>query len=307
MTDPWFEILRPACRRASSGSPYPADVLLFYVARWAQKATGQPRPEERSLEAVDVQGAIERIARNLADDGETVEALVAGDRDRWTALRRVLLASAAPRAAEAAGDFADEALQRIAVVLLTGIPPSRAADQLSLGPEGPANEYVFQSPFEYWARAVVVHLIVDQHRREARDRHPPVPRSPRREPSVDAATLRAAHDALPGLIQAIRALPQVQRSVLVLSLCRADVDEDVRDRLHALAPDLFSSAEKPPASDQAIAERLGKTAQDVRSNRSVARRKLSRMDARWAVLLDALLPHRSTRPLASSSREAGGG
>lgn len=307
MTDPWFEILRPACRRAESGSPYPADVLLFYMARWAQKAARQAEPDVASLEPAELERAIERIARNLADDGATVEALVAGDRDRWTALRRVLLASAGPRAGEAAADFADEALQRIAVVLLTGTPPSRAAAELRRDLRGPANEYVFQSPLEYWARSVVIHLIVDHHRREARDRRPQVPRPSARTAVADAATLRAAHDALPELLLAIRALPDVQRSVLVLSLCRADVDREVRDRLHVLAPDLFLLADDPPGSDRDIGDRLGKTAQDVRSNRSVARRKLSRMDARWAVLLDALLPHRSTRPLAASSTEGEGG
>jgi hypothetical protein len=104
-------------------------------------------------------------------------------------------------------------------------------------------------------------------------------------------------------VAAVRDLPPVQRSVMVLSLSRRDLDETVRRRLHELAPDLFSEAEggDQPGSDREIAERLGTEPHLVRANRSVARRKLARRDPAWALLLDLLLPHKTTRPLAAAS------
>jgi hypothetical protein len=227
---------------------------------------------------------------------------VAGDAEALSALRRVLLASAASRSSESAHELADEALQKIALILLTGTPPSRATQQLDEGPEGPGNEYVFQSPFTFWARLVVINLAVDVHRREARERRVAAERPSGRVKRFDRATLHAAMEALPSLLAAIRALPQVQRSIMVLSLSRGDIEEVVRERLHELAPDLFSSTVDPPTSDREIAERLGTTPKLVAASRSAARVKLVARDDRWALLLDALLPHRSTRPARARRR-----
>lgn len=296
MGEPWFERLRTLCAEAAGAAdfPYSTDVVLFYMARWCQKETGTNEPRISSLDPATLERAAAGIARNLREDGETIESLLSGDRAAWGALGRMLLASAWSRVRDAsAEEFAHEARQKIALVLLTGTPPSRAAEELRAGPEGPRNEYVFQSPFSFWARAVVIHLIIDERRREAQRPEPPRPPRPKKSP--DSMTHRAALDALPELVAAIRTLPRVQKSVFVLSLSRADVDEVVRERLHELDPELFSPSLHPPASDGEIAERLGTTPKLVAANRSAARRKLAREDPHWELLLDGLLPHRSTR------------
>lgn len=302
-TGSWLEDLRPVCKEAclAAGSSQSVDVALFYFARWYQKAVGEVEPSAGSLARADLGEAAAKIVDNLDKDRALVDRLVEGDAEAWTDLRRLLLASAGPRIGERASEFADEALQKIAVVLLTGTPPSRAVERLRLGPNGPRNEYVFTSPFSYWARAVVINLIIDEQRRAAREREPAPVQSPKEGPHFDKALLEKARDALPGLVGAIRDLPPVQRSVMVLSLSRRDLDETVRQRLHTLAPDLFSQTEGGlPGSDGEIAERLGTKPHLVRANRSVARRKLARHDPLWALLLDVLLPHKTTRPLTAT-------
>jgi hypothetical protein len=252
-----------------------------------------------------VREAAAKIVRNLATDGPLVDRLVGGkDAEAWTELRRLLRASARPRVGEQAAEFADEAEQKLALILLTGTPPSRAAEELRHGPRGPRNEYVFQSPFAYWARAVLIHMIVDEQRRAARERELAHPRSPQ-EKHLDQALLEQARLALPGLVAAIRELPPVQHSVMVHSLSRRDLDEAIRKRLHKLAPDLFSLADDElPGSDADIAERLGTKRHSVVASRSVARRKLARHDPAWALLLDVMLPHKTTKPLVPSGSEA---
>jgi hypothetical protein len=88
---------------------------------------------------------------------------------------------------------------------------------------------------------------------------------------------------------------------MVLSLHRSDLDDVVREHLGLLAPDLFSEAGPAPASDDDIATQLGASRHLVAANRSAARRKLVREDPLWGLLLDALLPHRTTRPLADAA------
>jgi hypothetical protein len=301
----WAAALRPLCEEAclAAKPPYQADVVRFYVARWCQKASGDAEPDPGSMTA-EIRDAAAKIARNLAADGALVDRLVEGDADAWIELRRLLRGSARPRAGEQAREFADEAEQKIALILLTGTPPSRAAEQLRHGLEGPRNEYVFHSPFSYWARAVVINMIVDEQRRAAREREPPPPPSRSENPRLDRAMLEQARRALPGLLAAIRELPPVQHSVMVLSLSRSDLDEAIRARLARLAPDLFSLPEEDlPASDADIAERLATKPHSVRANRSAARRKLARRDPAWALLLDVLLPHKTTRPLTASTSE----
>ena len=305
----WYEALRSLCDDAAGVVAQPAatDTVLFYLARWCQKETGKTEPNVVALGFARLADIAARVVRNLSDDGAGVERLVAGDAGAWTDLRRLLYTSAHPRVGVLAAEFADEALQKIAVVLLTGTPPSQAARRLAEGVEGPRNEYVFASPFPPWARAVVINLIVDEKRRAARERRAPRISAPQKPPCVDTATLERAHAALPALLDAVRELPPVQRSVMVWSLARCDLDPAVTLRLRELAPDLFKNADAAAgcgsrghatavvSSDGDIAARLGTTARLVAANRSAARCKLAARDPYWKLLLDVLLPHRSTR------------
>jgi hypothetical protein len=304
----WFEPLRPACRKACLAArlAYPPDVVLFYVARWCQKETKSAVPDLDSLDETDVHDAAQKIASNLAHDGATVERLLSADRDALAELWRELFASAALRAPAWASDFADEGRQKILEILLTGTRPSEAVAELRSGPEGPGNEYVFVSPFSYWAKTVVKNLVRDKQREIAREYEGP-PAPPRRKRrTLDRALLRQALAELPDLLEAIRELPPMQRRVMTASLVRCEVDELVRERLLELAPDLFSEfAESRFSSDRDIADHLGSTPRRVASNRSEARRKLVNGEPLWKLLLDALLPHRSTGP-RSAARKGGG-
>jgi hypothetical protein len=297
MGGPWFEAFRSICQQVwgTGQHAYPLHVLLFYLARWRQKVTGQLMPDPTAADLSEVQAMAERIARNLGDYGERVERLFGGDSGELTELRRLLLASAGPRCGEDAPYFADEALQKIALVLLTGTPPSRAEERLSAGPNGPSNEYIFTSPFPYWAKTVVINLILDEHRRQKRRRRGETVFRKKPPNATDHGELRRALRSLPQLLEAIRTLPDAQRSVMVLSLCRRDVDELLVDHLRKNAPDMFGEGDPRPGSDSEIAELLATTPRLVAANRSAARRKLVR-DPLLAQLLDAILPHRSTRP-----------
>lgn len=293
--DAWFEPLRPVCKEAclDAGSGYPVDVVLFFLARWCQKESRLDHPEIAALDPHRVREVAGVIARNLAEDGQRVTRLVEGDAGELTELRRLLFTTLRARDEPAAAHLADEAVQKVAEVLLTGTPPSRAPERLLEGPEGPGNEFIFTSPFPNWARRVAMNLAVDEHRRQGRT---PTVRPPRPTPPIDRARLTEARDALPSLVDAVRWLPPVQRSVMVASLCRADLEEVLRERLHEIDPDLFPNpSDRSLASDADIAGRLGTTPRLVAANRSVARRSLAERDPRWALLLDFLLPHRSTR------------
>jgi hypothetical protein len=305
MSGLWFEVFRPVCEEVCATGGYAhAPVVLFYVARWRQKGVRESEPDGTGDQR-EVLGIVERIARNLSDDGARVDRLFEGDADELTALRHLLLSSAGPRAGDAAYEFADEALQKISLVLLTGTPPSRAEKALAMGPDGPANEYIFTSPFPYWAKKVVINLIKDEHRREKRRRQGPVSRAGKKPvPATSDGDLRRAFESLPQLLDAIRGLPKAQRSVMVMSLCRRDVDDLLLDDLRDKAPDLFTPGGPRPASDTEIAELLRTTPRLVAANRSAARRKLVD-DPRWAQLLDALLPHRTTAPARSEENADG--
>ena len=301
----WFDALRPVCEKACGKAepPYGLDAVLFYLARWCQKKARTDTPDLGGLDRAKLRRVAENVVRNLHDDGPLVERLLEGaDARAWADLRGVLLASARRTGGARADEFADEARQRIGLVLLTGTPPSRAAERLERDLRGPRNEYVFQSPFELWARAVVLHLIVDERRREAKGREPPPVRAPARRPHLEGDLLGQALTALPGLADAIRELPPKQRCVMVLTLSRRDLDQLFRERLCEIAPDLFAGAVVDPvASDREIAERAGTTPRSVVASRSLARRKLAERDSLWELLLDELLPHRSTRPLAAKA------
>jgi hypothetical protein len=303
VTGSWFDKLRSVCKRAcvEAGSPEQAEVVLFYLTRWCQKKAKQQKPSLAGIDSAKLHDVAARIVRNLTEGGDWVERIVAGDAEALGKLERVLLASARPRVQDAAPDYAHEALQKICVVLLTGKPPSRAVEALREGPRGPANEYVFQSPFELWARAVVIRQAIDAHRGADRERRGPPPPPPKESAHLDSGFLKEAYDELPELLEGIGALPPAQCSVMTLSLCHPDIDEDVRDHLHELAPELFERCTgRLFASDDEIAEHLGTSRQSVTSNRSLGRRVLAEQDPRWEALLDHLLPHRSTRPIHQS-------
>ena len=295
----WFEPLLGCCREAHVPvrPPYPVEVVLFYVARWCQKTTADDVPDIASLEGPGIQRSAERIVRNLVHDGRAIDDLVAGSPPEWTALRRLLMKSAGPRGGQRADDYVDEALQKIAVVLLTGTPPSRAVQRLEEGPAGPRNEYIFTSPFSYWARTIVINLIVDDGRRERRERERArdLVGGTEGDETVAAIDLEKARKSLSDLLDAIGGLPPAQRSVMVASLCRTDVGDEVVDLFCELSPDLFPTTTKRHESDDDIARALGSTSRRVAANRSVARARLVEMDAQWSELLDRLLPHKSTR------------
>lgn len=303
MPNSWFEPLRPLCKEAclAASSVYPISVVLFYLARWCQKEAKEKEPDFDPQSQRELSVIAEKIARNLADDGARVDRLVEGDAETWTDLRRELVPSAR-RGGAKASEYVEEALQRIAIVLLMGTPPSQAASQLERELSGPASEYVFQSPFTPWARQVVRNLVIDDLRRAQREREARPATSTghktrqRTITHIDSELLKRATEALPSLLDAIRELPPAQRLALTFSLMRRDLDEMVVERLHELAPDLFSEAQgERPSSDTEIAERLDTTAHRVAANRYAARRKLVAQNPLWALLLDALLPHRSAR------------
>lgn len=304
----WFDGLRQLSEKAclEAVCPHEPEVVRFYLARWCQKTAGRPKPDLTQFGAHELRDVAGRIARHLAEAGARVDRLVAGEAEAWTELRRELLASAARTAGRAADDFADEALQKIAVVLLTGTAPSAAAGRLAREVSGPANEYVFRSPFEPWARSVVINLVADEARRLARARAAAAPSAPAaRARPLDRSLLREARAALPLLLEAIGKLPPAQRSVLISSLRRRDVDDMALAHMQRLAPGLFAElGAQRPGSDAEIAQLLGSTPRRVAANRSAARRKLAKRDPLWSLLLDVLLPHRSTRTRESADEVA---
>ncbi|MBN1320567.1 MAG: sigma-70 family RNA polymerase sigma factor [Thermoleophilia bacterium] len=303
---PWHQGLGPLCQAAldAATSNLPAETVVFFVARWCQKETGLFKPAIDEFDPGVLADVAARVINNLEADGVRVDRLIAGDSGVWTELRRALYGCAYARTGSAAPEYADEALQKIAIVLLTGTPPASAPGQLGEVIEGPRNEYIFTSPFPLWARTVVINLIVDERRRLAREREAPPARPAHKPPIIDRAILERARQELPALIDAIRRLPSVQRSVMVWSLMRTDVDPLVLSHLHELAPDLFVPVDRGGVgSDRDIASRLGTSARLVAANRSAARVKLADRDPYWKLLLDVLLPHRSNRPTREDNHD----
>jgi hypothetical protein len=305
MSGRWYEALRPVCEEVCSDTEcvYTTDVVLFYLARWCQKQASTQDPDLASFEQPKLRDVAERIARNLRDYGTVVERIVQKDPLEWTSLRDMLLESARTRVRADPEDYAHGALVKVARALGTGTTPSQAANRLRQSLDGPRNEYVFEAPFPYWARRVVINLVMDGLvvlGREGGDRSLLDLASTPEDLDDDALTGACA--ALPGLVDAIRCLPSKQRSVMILSLARQDVDELVRELLHKVAPDLFSDADVTHprfSSDEDIARHLETTPRRVAANRSAARSKLSARDPHWKLLLDALMPHHSTRQSAT--------
>jgi hypothetical protein len=297
---PWYDPLRPVCQEAVDVAKSGADVevVLFYVARWCQKRTqGDVQPDPAVFDAGVLTDVAAKVVRNLDDDGERVERIVAGDKAAWHELFSLLYGSAYKRVGESAIQYAEEARQKIAWILLTGTPPSRAAEKLANGLEGSEREYVFTSPFSFWTCRVLINMIVDEWRRILKERKGFQPTAPKQQPTpLDRELIRRAFASLPSLFDAIRGLGPVQRSVMVSTLAGGNGDPDLREHLHTLAPDLFSEAgDEELSSDREIAEHLGTTPHLVAANRCAARVKLARRDLLWALLLDALMPHKSTR------------
>jgi hypothetical protein len=294
----WYAALRPLCEevRADLRSGYAIDVALFYLARWCQKKARLPDPSLESFALSDLRDAAERIAGNLADHGRLLESFLEGDRAAWTTIRDHVRQSAGSRVGVGSGEFVDDAMQKISEVLLTGTSPSEAVARLREGPRGRGNEYVFDSPFPNWTQTVVINLIKDEWRRSQRQ----ASWHGARGVGLDRELVEQARAALPGLLRAICQLPTKQRRVIALSFCRRDLDEVVRKRVRKLAPELFAEdADVLVSSDADIAERMGSIPHRVAANRSAARRKLAPQHEHWELLLDILLPHRTTRPVQS--------
>jgi hypothetical protein len=287
-------------------------VVLFYLARWCQKEARTLKPDLGEFSDEELADTAQNIAANLRRDGERIELLVAKNGDEWTKLLRELVACTSRHAPSGrAADLAGDALLKVTKVLLGGTKPSCASCRLNGNapqrPEcercsrkrcidGPSNEYVFQSPFAGWAGTIANNIVCDCWRRGLQKPKPlRSKRTPRRSKGGWCKEMEAD---LPALLEAIdRLAGRKQRSVMVLSLSRSDIDPKAYKPMRRLAPPkLFSEVGSERfESDKAVAEHLESTPRRVGSNRSAARRKLCEQNPRWEVLLDVLLPHSSTR------------
>jgi RNA polymerase sigma factor (sigma-70 family) len=330
MARPWYEPLRKHAKKAFLKHPssYGEDAVLFYLARWCQKKARRVEPERASkspdlrlFKYKELSDAANAIASNLAADGKRIEILYAPSKIEYEELRSELLVFARRYRVKNAWHYAEDARQKVETIVLTGTRPTctscmlerrRLARpgrpecrgcQLELGVEGPSNEYVFRAPFAAWACTIVRHLIVDdvrQRRLLNRWRWDLALIDEAHYASSyddDDALLDLADALLKQMLKAVGKLPPRQKSVMILSMCRADVDDLLHKRLHRLAPGLLGGVKhkhcKRFASDEEIAKHLGTTARNVASTRSVARKKLARRNASWGEILDIILPHAS--------------
>lgn len=287
-------------------------VVLFYLVRWCQKQAKTLEPDLGVFGNEELASVAENIAANLRCDGERVERLLSRDGDEWTKLLYELAETTSRRAPQAmAVDLAENALVRIVVILDKGTKPSCANCRLGGDVpgrpecescrrerriEGDGNEYVFQSPFAGWSRTIARNIAYDWWRTVIRRPDPP---SPAPKPShPKRGWCKEVEADLPALLGAIDKLSaKKQRSVMIRSLSRSDIDPEAYKRMRALAPpELFEEVgSKLFESDEAIAGHLESTRRRVGANRSAARRKLCEQNPRWEALLDVFMPHCSSR------------
>jgi len=324
MATDWYEQLRDYTKETSKKHPsYEEDVVLFYLARWCQKKAHKsepdaatPPPDLRLFGEKKLTEVAGEITRNLAADAGQVENVFTLDQRKYDALKLALLRYAKHCAVRNAEQYADEALLKALPFVTAGTRPSCAGCKLGCrrrmrpeclgcklvpGLRGPSNEYVFQTSFLAWLLAVIRNLIAD----EARQRELLLKRSwdllldheaRQASPLSDIDEHRdEAYDVVEEMLQWVRNLPSMQRSVMVLSMCRADVDDVVHDELHRRAPRLLGGATRHRrfASDRDIAAHLGTTPGNIATNRGIARMKAAKIDPRWGEILDRILPHRS--------------
>ena len=324
----WFDPLRDFAAEAFRKHPslYGVDAVHLNLARWCQKkarrvgtAGDSKAPDISSFDPTELAAVANAIAANLAADGKRVEVLHAPGQTELDQLREQLLHSARRYRSGNAEDYADDALQKIMTILLTGTNPLCCRCLLrgcrlerpgrpecrncvrKLEVDGPAGEYIFQSPFVDWARAVVRHLVVDEL-------GPGGPGRRRRwglalvdealyvrSLSGDLRLDRELDRVLMGLLEGVKKLPPRQRSVMIQSLWRSDVDDLIYRRLYGLAMEIFEEVidQERCGSDREIGIKLGITTQNVRSNRSAGRQTLVKRNTSWREILNVILPHAS--------------
>ena len=92
-------------------------------------------------------------------------------------------------------------------------------------------------------------------------------------------------------------LDEMPRSVMGMSMCRTNVDDEVHEHLHLLAPEVLGKVEDDIRlrSDQEIGDCLGTTRSNVATIRSNVRKDLAESDDRRGALLDYIFPHKSFR------------
>jgi len=322
---PWYGPLRKPAIKAFLRHPsrYGEDAVLFYLARWCEKSPRRKNPGQasqppnlHSFTQKELAGVADEIASNLAADGEQVEHFFALDRIEYDKLRGELLATARRYTRWNTEDYADDAMQKVAEIVLTGTRPLCTGCKLSrrrqkrlecwgcerkLGVDGPNNEYVFEAPFLPWIRTVARHLVFDDMRRRSlwmrwrRDLMLVDEERYLRSFYDNEARIEMAEIILEEMLKKIERLPKRQKSVMILSLCRADVNDLLHERLHLLAPGLLGEVinHKRFASDEEIAEHLGTTARNVASTRCAARKKLAGRNPLRREALNVVLPHRS--------------
>jgi hypothetical protein len=325
----WYDPLRELATEAfrKHPSPFGADTVLFYLACWCQKKAGRdgtagdPKaPDLSSFDRNELAVVASAIAANLAVDGKQVEVLHAPGRIELDRLREQLLHSARRYQSGNAELYADDALMKIMTILLTGTNPVCCRCMVSglrlerpgrsecrncvrkLELDGPAGEYIFQVPFADWARAVTRHLVVDELG---------PPGGPRRRWREDLALVDEARyvrsfygdlrlditadRVLRGLLRGVKKLPPRQRSVMIESIFRADVDDLIYRRLYRLAKRILKGMidSERCGSDREIGRKLGITTQNVRSNRCAGRKTLVKRNTSWREILNVILPHAS--------------
>jgi DNA-directed RNA polymerase specialized sigma24 family protein len=329
MPAPWYRPLYKLATEAFNEhpSPYGVEAVLFYLARRCQKkaqrtglAGDAKAPDLGSFDKKKLAEVADAIAANLAADGKWVEVLHAPNQAQIEQLREELWVAAGRYRGGNADDLVDEALQKVVTTIVTGTNPLCSRCMIAAGhlarpgrPEcrgcrrklevdGPANEYVFQAPFQAWARTIVRHLILDEIRRGKLRRQGWRWRLFLIDEALDARSLyadprldRVLDRVLMRLLEAIEQLPPRQRAVMIKSLCRADVDDLIHRRLHRLRPDLFGGGDdhRRFESDGEIGTDLETTASNVASNRSAARKKLVERNNSWREILNVLLPQAS--------------
>jgi len=320
MATAWYEPLRSYAKKTSKEHPsYEEDVVLFYLARRCQKEAHRgetPPPDLSQFEEKKLARVSGEIARNLAADAGQVEEVFSLNQRKYDELKLALLRYATHCAVRNAEQYADEALLKALPLVTAGTRPSCAGCKLGCrrrmrpecigcklepGLRGPSNEYVFQASFLAWMLRIIRNLIADDARRRElllRRRWDLVLADEERCASssfaIDARR-DEAYAVVKEMLQWVGTLPAMQRSVMALSMCRADVDDVVHDQLHRLAPELLGEVirHRRFASDREIAGQLGTTPGNIATTRGIARMKAATIDPRWGEILDFILPHRS--------------
>jgi hypothetical protein len=308
--------------RTATGGRVDEYVILFYLVRWCQKEEKSLSPDFALFSDDELDKEARNIAEHLSLDGARIERVIEKNGEEWKALWRELYQSVSSRTPRSvAEDLTQSALIKVVGILLTGTRPACARCRVdgvkpgrrecaecsrATGIDGPSNEYVFQSPFSAWAKAIAKNLANDYPDGpttyglpEQIEEDPP---GEEESPDVD---LESTLSAFLKAIDALRGAKQ--KAAIVASFCRKDVDLDAYRLLEKLAPKHLFDGYGPGLfeSDQEIADFLGSTARDVQANRWAARRNLCKKDPRWGTLCDIFMPHASTKGTPREEAEDG--